>query len=183
MLGGIRYRTLPGAVCKLNQVTSLCGRLNNLQAFYFQLFKPFCQLLEVRWGPRPYNLLIFSFSVFNCLFSHETPGSTQLRSVRSEDSPPKSIVRTTKRLMLNIPRTTPRLAKRKLWPCGQQPTWWLPLTSTSAVASARDLLDLLGDLPGVPPPPLRPPPDLLLWLLRDLLLLWRPPLPAARRLL
>ena len=45
--------------------------------------------------------------------------------------------------MLNIPRTTPRLAKRKLWPCGQQPTWWLPLTSTSAVASARDLLDLL----------------------------------------
>ena len=88
---------------------------------------------------------------------------------------------TTKRLMLNIPMTTPRLAKRKLWLCGQQPTWWLPLTSTSAVASDLDLLDLVGDLPGVPC--LRPPPDLLRWLLRDLRLLWRPPFPAALRLL
>ena len=164
---------------ELNQVTSLCGRLNNLQTFYS------CQWLEVgRWGSSPYNLLIFVslFSIVCFLNKPRAPPSPAVQGCEGEDSPPKSIVRTTKRLMLNIPMTTPRLAKRKLWLCGQQATWWLPRTSSSAVASDLDLLDLAGDLPGVPPG-LRPPPDLLLWLLRDLRLLWRPPLPAALRLL
>ena len=103
---------------KLNQVTSVCGRLNNLQTFYFQQFKPCCGW---RWGPGPYNLLIFSFSPnSNCLFSHLNPGLhpaqlvQEVRVLGEENSPPKSMVRTTKRLMLNIPTTTPRLAKRKL---------------------------------------------------------------------
>ena len=136
--------------------------------------------------PNVYNLLIFFLSVFHCLFSYNKKNLTPPTTLHPPDLPPKSRVRTTNLLMLNIPITTPRLANRKLWPCGQHPTW--SLGSSSPPASDLDLLDLAGDLldlltgPGVPPL-LPPPPDLLLWLLLLLLLLWRPPLPAALRLL
>ena len=97
-------------------------------------------------------------------------------------SPPKSSVRMTTLLRLNMPRTQPRAEKRKLWLCGQASIWLLAASCSllSPLAPASCLLGLLL-APCPPSPCLRPPPDLLRWLLRDLLLLARPPLPAARR--
>ena len=104
--------------------------------------------------------------------------------------PPKSMVRMTILLMLNMPSITPRQLKRKLCPWGHTPIW-LFLASCSWLTTSPPLRDLevarlllrLGDLLDalLPPCLLVPPEGRLLAELLDLLLLFLALLPAALR--